>query len=77
LQENESQKAQLLAPLVFKERALEKEVSELDRSLEEVKIEFEKKEKVLHKYKIELDGRYQQLSTVVSEVTGLPVQIAD
>ena len=77
LQANYSQKTQILTPLVFKERALEKESKLLDRNIEQVQKDYDKQDKILTKYKDELDDRYAKLSSLVSEVTSLPVIVAD
>lgn len=77
LQENYSQKTQILTPLVFKERALEREEKNISRSLEQIQKEYDKQERILAKFKEELDSRYKQLSALISEVTSFPVQIKD
>jgi len=77
LQENYSQKTQILTPLVFKERSLEREIKALDRNLEEIQKDYDKHDKILAKHKEFLENRFNKLSSLISDVTDLPVQVND
>ncbi|MBD3263364.1 hypothetical protein GF374_03220 [Candidatus Woesearchaeota archaeon] len=77
LQENYSQKTQILTPLVFKEKALERELETLARNLNQVSEDFEKKQKALNNYQEKLTNQHQKLSKLVTDVTGLPVRVTD
>lgn len=76
LQENQNQKTQVLMPLVFKEKALEREYAEMERYTAERSQELSRKDKLKTRAEECLNDKIRQLALLMSGITGVSVKIA-
>ncbi len=76
LQENQNQKTQVLMPLVFKEKALEREHADMERYTAERSQELSRKDKLKTRAEECLKDKIKQLELLMSGITGASVKVA-